>query len=83
MDDFGLSRSRLQCCLLIHLDFVCCSGVRIVTRAASIVLRGPTQLELESVERPVISAAITIILHQVFTRIFYVPLPQGSWWQGG
>lgn len=31
----------------------------------------------------VISAAITISLHQVFTRVFYVPLPQGSWWQGG
>ena len=30
----------------------------------------------------VISAAITIILHQVFTQVFYVPLPQGTWWEG-
>jgi hypothetical protein len=28
----------------------------------------------------VIGAAFTLILHGVFTRVFYVPLPEGSWW---
>ncbi len=31
----------------------------------------------------VIGAAITMLLHQLFSRVFYVPLPRGSWWPGG
>jgi hypothetical protein len=27
-----------------------------------------------------IGAAFTLVLHGVFTRVFYVPLPEGSWW---
>ena len=27
-----------------------------------------------------IGVAFTLVLHQVFTRVFYVPLPGGSWW---
>ena len=27
-----------------------------------------------------IGTALTLFLHQVFTRLFYVPLPGGTWW---
>ena len=30
----------------------------------------------------VVGAVFSLILYQVFTQVFYVPLPNGSWWQG-
>jgi hypothetical protein len=29
-----------------------------------------------------IGTVFSVILHQVFTQVFYVPLPIGSWWGG-
>lgn len=28
----------------------------------------------------IVGAAFSVILYQVFTQVFYVPLPSGSWW---
>jgi hypothetical protein len=49
--------------------------------AATWVLRGRFTFR-SAVISLVIGAAFTLILHQVFTRVFYVPLPSGTWWQG-
>ncbi len=50
--------------------------------AATWVLRRRFTLRSAAISL-VIGAAVTLILHQVFTRIFYVSLPRGTWWQGG
>ena len=50
--------------------------------AATWVLRRRFTLRSAAISL-VIGAAVTLVLHQIFTRVFYVPLPQGIWWQGG
>jgi len=49
--------------------------------AATWVLRRQFTLR-SAVVSLAIGAAFTLFLHQVFTRVFYVPLPRGTWWQG-
>jgi hypothetical protein len=55
----------------------------IVTYAAATwVLRRRFTLRSAAISL-VIGTVITLVLYQVFTRVFYVPLPEGTWWQGG
>ena len=47
--------------------------------AAMFVLRGRFTLRSAAFSLAV-GAVFTLILHQVFTRTFFVPLPRGTWW---
>lgn len=49
--------------------------------AATWVLRRQFTLR-SAVLSLLVGAVLSVILHQVFTHVFYVPLPSGSWWQG-
>jgi hypothetical protein len=50
--------------------------------AATWVLRRRFTLRSAAISL-VIGGAITLVLHQVFIHVFYVPLPDGTWWQSG
>jgi len=50
--------------------------------AATLALRRRRTLRSAAISL-VVGTAITLVLYQVFTRVFYVPLPWGTWWQGG